>query len=104
MPTYDYRCPNCRHEFSKFHKMSAKGRPKCPECGTPAERQITGGAGVHFKGSGFYITDYKKADKADKADKGGKTGETGKTDKTAESAESGAKSKRADSPKKGADS
>jgi putative FmdB family regulatory protein len=61
MPTYAYRCPSCGHEFQKFHKMNVRTRPKCPECGTRAERIITGGAGLLFKGSGFYATDYKKA-------------------------------------------
>jgi putative FmdB family regulatory protein len=60
MPTYAYRCLSCGHEFEKFHKMTVRTRPKCPECGTTAERVITGGAGLHFKGSGFYITDYPK--------------------------------------------
>jgi putative FmdB family regulatory protein len=69
MPTYVYGCPKCGHEFQKFHKMNAKVRPKCPRCGAVGERKITGGAGLLFKGSGFYITDYKKADKADKPDK-----------------------------------
>ena len=60
MPTYQYRCPACGHEFEKFEKMSAPGRAKCPQCGKRAERQISGGAGFLFKGSGFYITDYKR--------------------------------------------
>lgn len=96
MPTYAYRCPKCGHEFQKFHKMSAKARPKCPACGTTAERKITGGAGLLFKGSGFYITDYKKSGgkEADKADK---------ADKPAGGGESGAK-KKPDAPKKGSDS
>jgi putative FmdB family regulatory protein len=73
MPNYAYRCPSCGHEFQKFHKMSARTRPKCPECGTTAERVITGGAGLHFKGSGFYATDYpKKGSKAPEASEGQK--------------------------------
>lgn len=60
MPTYAYRCPSCGHEFEKFHKMNVRARPKCPECGATAERVITGGAGLLFKGPGFYATDYKK--------------------------------------------
>lgn len=62
MPTYQYRCPACGHEFEKFEKMSSAGRAKCPKCGKPGERQISGGAGLLFKGSGFYITDYKRKD------------------------------------------
>ncbi|MGH7585119.1 MAG: FmdB family zinc ribbon protein [Gemmatimonadales bacterium] len=59
MPTYHYRCPE-GHDFDKFEKISARGRAKCPVCGRPAVRQISGGAGLVFKGSGFYITDYGK--------------------------------------------
>jgi putative FmdB family regulatory protein len=59
MPTYHYRCP-AGHDFEKFEKMTAKGRAKCPTCGRVASRQISGGAGHVFKGSGFYITDYGK--------------------------------------------
>ena len=59
MPTYEYRCPN-GHAFEKLQKMSEKPRAKCPVCGKPAERLISGGAGLVFKGSGFYITDYGK--------------------------------------------
>ncbi len=59
MPTYEYRCP-AGHEFDLFQKMSDKPRAKCPTCGKLATRKISGGAGLHFKGSGFYITDYGK--------------------------------------------
>jgi putative FmdB family regulatory protein len=59
MPTYEYSCP-AGHEFQLFQKMSAKPRAKCPVCGKPATRKISGGAGLLFKGSGFYITDYGK--------------------------------------------
>jgi putative FmdB family regulatory protein len=59
MPTYEYRCPD-GHAFEKFQKMTDKPRAKCPVCGKPAIRQISGGAGLVFKGSGFYITDYGK--------------------------------------------
>ena len=61
MPTYHYRCPNCGHAYDKLQKISDTTKAKCPECGTPGERVITGGAGLVFKGSGFYITDYKRA-------------------------------------------
>ena len=60
MPTYHYRCPN-GHDFDRFEKkITDKTRVKCPECGKMAVRQISGGAGVLFKGSGFYATDYRK--------------------------------------------
>src|SRR5215813_12313540 len=59
MPTYDYQCPE-GHEFELFQKMSDKPKAKCPVCGRMANRKISGGAGLVFKGSGFYITDYGK--------------------------------------------
>jgi putative FmdB family regulatory protein len=61
MPTYDFVCP-ARHEFERFfRKMSdAPSEMPCPECGAIAIRKVSGGAGLVFKGSGFYITDYGK--------------------------------------------
>jgi putative FmdB family regulatory protein len=59
MPTYEYQCPE-GHVFEKFQKMTDKPRAKCPVCGKTATRKISGGAGLVFKGSGFYITDYGK--------------------------------------------
>jgi putative FmdB family regulatory protein len=59
MPTYEYQCRE-GHRFDKFQKMTEKPRAKCPVCGKPATRKISGGAGLVFKGSGFYITDYGK--------------------------------------------
>jgi putative FmdB family regulatory protein len=67
MPTYDYRCPE-GHEFELFQKMSDKPRAKCPVCGKQATRQISGGAGLVFKGTGFYITDYGKDGKGPRKD------------------------------------
>ena len=70
MPTYEYRCPN-GHRFEKtFSRITSQRHAKCPVCGKRAERLISGGAGVHFKGSGFYATDYKRAgEKRDTAEK-----------------------------------
>ena len=59
MPTYEYRCTACKHEFEKFQRMSDEPVADCPECGKPAERRLSAGAGLLFKGSGFYITDYR---------------------------------------------
>jgi len=66
MPTYEYRCPQ-GHDFEHFFsKISdSKGTLPCPQCGQQAERRISGGAGLLFKGSGFYITDYGKDGKKD---------------------------------------
>jgi putative FmdB family regulatory protein len=67
MPTYEYQCPE-GHDFELFQKMSEKPRAKCPVCGKPAVRKISGGAGLVFKGSGFYITDYCKDGKGPRKD------------------------------------
>ena len=75
MPTYEYACPQ-GHEFELFQKMSDKPRTKCPVCGKLAVRKISGGAGLHFKGSGFYITDYGKDGKGPRNDKARETSET----------------------------
>ncbi len=60
MPTYEYACPKCGHEFEQFQSMSDEPLKKCPQCKkTGVKRLVGGGAGLIFKGSGFYITDYK---------------------------------------------
>ena len=59
MPTYEYQCSKCKKRFEKLQSMSEPPLKKCPHCGGKAERQISAGAGLIFKGSGFYITDYK---------------------------------------------
>ena len=66
MPTYEYRCPK-GHGFEHFFRTisAAESRMKCPECGEIAERIMSGGTGLLFKGSGFYITDYGKDGKKD---------------------------------------
>ena len=61
MPTYDFRCPQ-GHEFERFYRKisEAPTETPCPECGETAKRQLSAGAGLLFKGSGFYLTDYGK--------------------------------------------
>ncbi len=121
MPTYEYRCPD-GHDFEKFvQKISlASSELPCPICGKIAQRRISAGGGLVFKGSGFYITDYGKDGKKDlranagsasstsdkpssaaKSD-GGSSGDGGsKSDSGSSSAGSGGKSESAksDSPK-----
>lgn len=59
MPTYDYRCRKCQHRFERFHSITDERPQRCPRCGGRAARVPAGGAGLLFKGSGFYITDYR---------------------------------------------
>jgi len=91
MPTYSYRCPRCGNEYDKFQKISDTSRAKCPECGSRGERQITGGAGIVFKGSGFYVTDYKRA--GEKKPEAGKPSEGKSSDGKPSEASSSGKSK-----------
>src|SRR4051794_29003651 len=73
MPTYDYICDQCGHEFEAFESIKADPQTVCPECSQPKlRRKIGAGAAILFKGSGFYQTDYrsesyKKGAKADKS-------------------------------------
>ena len=64
MPTYGYRCTNCGHQFEIFQRMSADALKDCPSCGQATLKKIVYPAGVVFKGSGFYTTDYKGAGKS----------------------------------------
>lgn len=60
VPTYDYHCLACEHAFALEHSMKDAPRRKCPKCGkNRLERRIGPGAGIVFKGSGFYVTDYR---------------------------------------------
>ena len=92
MPTYEYQCDACEHNFDEFQSMSEPALTKCPKCGKKKLRRVFGaGAAVIFKGSGFYQTDYrsesyKQAAKADqdaagksagKADSNGTSGSNG---------------------------
>ena len=67
MPTYDYRCRKCGHTFELYHGIKDDEPKRCPKCKGRAQRIPTGGAGVLFKGSGFYVTDYRSKAYRDKA-------------------------------------
>ncbi|MBL7191353.1 zinc ribbon domain-containing protein [bacterium] len=60
MPTYDYKCNVCKYRFEEFQSILSKPITICPRCGGKVERLISGGAGLIFKGAGFYETDYKR--------------------------------------------
>lgn len=73
MPTYDYICDGCGHEFEAFESIKADPQKHCPKCDTDQlRRKIGGGGAILFKGSGFYITDYRSDSytKAAKSDTG----------------------------------
>ncbi|MBI4567065.1 MAG: zinc ribbon domain-containing protein [Planctomycetes bacterium] len=83
MPTYEYVCEGCRHEFEEFQSITAPPLRKCPRCARPRLRRLIGsGAGIIFKGSGFYETDYRR-----------KTGTPPKEEGEAKAAESKTESK-----------
>ena len=97
MPTYDYVCDACQYTFELFQGIHDSVKRKCPKCSKPKLRRLIGtGGGILFKGSGFYITDYrsdsyKKAAEADK--KSSEPKEKSGGDKTSGGDKSGGKSK-----------
>ena len=89
MPTYEYLCDNCGYEFERFQAITSKILRKCPKCGKKELKRLIGtGAGVIFKGTGFYQTDYrsesyKEAEKSEKDAGEGKKKEPKKKDEEA---------------------
>ncbi|UCG47206.1 MAG: zinc ribbon domain-containing protein [Phycisphaerales bacterium] len=110
MPTYDYLCDSCDHSFEQFQSITANSLRKCPNCGRNTLRRLIGsGAGIIFKGSGFYQTDYRSESykNAEKNEKGApeKTSKDKKAEAKTESkpAEPKAESKPAESKTKSDD-
>ena len=107
MPTYDYECDACGHAFEKFQPITARSIRKCPSCGKLKVRRLIGtGAGIIFKGSGFYQTDYRsesyRKDAAkDKEDTDKKGPESSKSDGSGKSGEKGEKSEKSEKGEKG---
>ncbi len=89
MPTYDYQCKECGYTFEEFQSMTSELLVTCPSCGKPAlKRLMAGGAGMIFKGSGFYKTDYKTSKPASKESESkpaSKSSEPSKTEKKSDS-------------------
>lgn len=84
MPTYDYRCNSCGHVFEEFQSIKAEPLKECPKCHQPQlVRLMAGGAGMIFKGSGFYLTDYAKGNAAKSSGSG-----SSKTDSTSSTSSS----------------
>jgi putative FmdB family regulatory protein len=106
MPTYEYACPKCGHTFELVQSMRDEPIKKCPKCKkTGVKRLVGAGAGLIFKGTGFYITDYKnKKEPAAKAPEGeakpAAPATASAAPKTAEASSPAAKAKGADSAKK----
>ena len=92
MPTYEYKCGNCDHLMEKFQSITANPLKKCPECGKLKLQRLLGtGAGLIFKGSGFYETDYR-SDSYKKGAKGEKKASSDtKTDSKNETKKAGSK-------------
>ena len=103
MPTYEYKCEACGHTFERFQSITAEPIKRCPECGKSKVRRLIGtGAGLIFKGSGFYITDYRDQsynDKA-KAESGGGSTETKSDSKSETKSESKESKPKKESKKK----
>ncbi len=93
MPTYDYVCDDCGYSFEMFQGMLEKKLERCPECAGKVRRLIGTGAGIVFKGSGFYETDYRSDDyrKKAKSEKGGdeKPAGASKSEKSSSSSSEG---------------
>jgi putative FmdB family regulatory protein len=98
MPTYEYRCPD-GHDFERFFRKisDAPAEVACPVCGKIAERRMSAGAGLLFKGSGFYLTDYGKNAHRKGGDPAAASGGESKSEGKSESSGS-SESKSADSP------
>ena len=96
MPTYDYECGSCGHKYELFQSITARPHKQCPSCGrSTAKRLIGTGAGIIFKGSGFYATDYRSESyqKAAKAEADAASGKDKKDASPEKKASSGSKSK-----------
>ena len=88
MPTYDYVCDACEHEFELFQSITEKNKRKCPECGRLKLRRLFGtGAAIVFKGSGFYQTDYRSESyrKGAEAERKAKSDSSSKSDNNSKS-------------------
>ena len=83
MPTYEYKCKDCGFKFEEFQSIADAPLEECPSCNGKLERLVSGGAGLIFKGSGFYITDYKHKNIKENSDPTPKKKET-ETKKPAE--------------------
>jgi putative FmdB family regulatory protein len=89
MPTYEYECISCKYKFEEWQNINEPPLTTCPKCNGKLKRLISGGAGFIFKGSGFYITDYRSKEYIEKQNK-----ETGKTETKKEKVKTNEKEKK----------
>jgi putative FmdB family regulatory protein len=92
MPTYQYICDSCGHEFEEYQSMTEEPISACPKCQAKPRRLISGGAGILFKGSGFYQTDYRSASYKSAAGKDKDSSSSSTTPKTDKDSSSSATS------------
>jgi putative FmdB family regulatory protein len=88
LPLYEYKCAKCAHQFEKIEKHDAPTTQKCPKCGGKAERMISA-AGIQFKGSGWYVTDYKGKNSGATSVEGSGDGAAGKSGDSSPDSKSG---------------
>jgi putative FmdB family regulatory protein len=100
MPTYDYHCDACDHEFEVFHSITEEARRKCPKCGKNKLRRLIGaGAAIMFKGSGFYTTDYRSESYKKRAEADKPSSDSKPDSKSKSKSESKSESSKSDSAK-----
>lgn len=99
MPTYEYACPDCKYSFEEFQSITAKPVKVCPKCkGRKVKRLISAGAGLIFKGSGFYLTDYRKGNTTKDNSSKPKADSGSESSASKSSADEGSGSGKADKP------
>jgi putative FmdB family regulatory protein len=100
MPTYDYHCDACDHEFELYQSITAEPEKKCPECGKKKLRRLIGtGAAIMFKGSGFYTTDYRSESYKKRAEADKPSSDSKSDSKSESKSESKSDSSKSDSAK-----
>jgi putative FmdB family regulatory protein len=107
MPTYDYLCKACDHAFELFQQMSAPHETTCPECGAESLKRLVGtGAGILFKGSGFYETDYRSSSykEAAESDRKAEKSDSSPKEQSGDTKKSSGESKAKDTPAKKSES
>jgi putative FmdB family regulatory protein len=98
MPTYQYHCPDCGHDFEEFQSITEEPIGECPKCGKKPHRVISGGAGFVLKGTGFYATDYRSSEYKKEASKDGPLGSAASSTSTSTTKDK-AKDKTSSKPK-----